>query len=216
MVPAVRASAGQAQVIPRRLIRTVPEAIDPAVEQRWAQACDLHPGWEHVTFRDPLDHAMFPLTCESWPYSKNGAQFAGLIRLEALWTLGGIYLDSDVTLYRTLDPLLACEAFAAWEDAEVVPDAVVGAEAGHPAIMACLLEALRRIETSDTDWRTGNGAWSTGPGVFTELLPGRSDVLLLPPGSFYPVHYTDKAACATHTPAPWTFGMHLWTGSWLG
>lgn len=202
-------------MIPPRLIRTIPEQVDAEVEARWDRACKLHPDWDHVTYRDPIDPAWFPLTAKHWPRCQNGAQFAGLVRLEALFAGGGVYIDSDVELFQPLDSLLHLRGFAGWEDREVVPDAVLGAEAEHPAIAACLRLATERIESPSMDWRTGNGAWSTGPGVTTEILPGRDDFTVLPPDSFYPVHYSHRAALDSHQPAPWTYGMHRWAASWL-
>ncbi len=204
-------------MIPARLIRTVPTQTSDLVEAWWRTACMLHPDWDFVTFRDPIDPSDFPVTARYWERCQTGAQLAGLIRLEALHTLGGIYIDSDVELFRSLEPLRSLPAFAAWEDAKVVPDAVIGAEAGHPAIRACLAMACARMESQSSDWRTGNGAWSTGPGVTTHVLPGRSDVLLLPPGSFYPYHYTEKQRASEdfRTLQPWAFGAHHWAASWL-
>lgn len=202
-------------MIPRRIIRSVPADTSAEVEAWWQKAIGLHPGWTMTTYRDPVNPNHFPISRDAWPLCQNGAQLAGLIRLEALWHLGGIWLDSDVELFRPLDSLLHCSAFAAWEDATTVPDAVLGAVPGHPAIRACLDEALRRIRTTDGDWRTGNGAWSTGPGVTTAVLPDRDDVLLLPPPSFFPVHYSEKDLTRSHEPAPFTFGIHHWAASWL-
>jgi mannosyltransferase OCH1-like enzyme len=137
--------------------------------------------------------------------------------LEYLWHHGGIYLDADVEVYRSLIPLLGCSVFAAWEDQNTVPDAVIGAERHHPAIEACLQLALARIESDDDDWHTGNGAWATGPGVTTAVLVNRPDVLLLPPGSFYPYHYSEKLRRWDdhESEQPWAFGAHHWAGSWL-
>lgn len=201
-------------MIPRRIVRTVPAETTEDVERFWRHTVDLHPEWEMVTYRDPIDPALFPVTSSFWPLCKNGAQLAGLVRLEALLD-GGIYLDSDIELYRPLTPLLSCQAFAAWEDPGVVPDAVLGAEAGHRAIRECLALALERLQSDSTDWRTGNGAWSTGPGVTTTVLVGRDDVLLLSPSSFYPIHYSNKEAIPHHRRDPWNFGMHHWHASWL-
>jgi mannosyltransferase OCH1-like enzyme len=196
----------------------VPRETTAEVEEFWHRTKVLHPAWDLVTLRDPIDPDQFPLTSRCWPLCTSGAQFAGLIRLEALFTHGGIWLDSDMELYRPLDPLLPLEAFAAWEDHEVVPDAVLGATAGHPAIEACLALAILRLGANDPNWRTGSGAWATGPGVTTTVLPGRSDVLLLPPGSFYPVHYRNKKHAAWNRVSgqqPWAFGAHRWHASWV-
>jgi hypothetical protein len=195
-------------VIPRRLIRTVPAEVDEEAEGFWSRFGELHPGWELITFRDPVDPAEFPLTAGHWDRCVSGAQRAGLIRLEALHRLGGVYVDADVEPYRPFDPLLGVDAFAAWEDAHVVPDAVLGAAAGHPAIRSAIDLAVERLDL---------GAWESGPGVTTELLPGRADVLLLPPGSFYPYPYNRKEL-RHHDHAreqPWAFVAHHWTMSWV-
>lgn len=203
-------------MIPKILLRTVPEHTTIEVEDFWRIACDLHPTWEHVTWRDPLDPLTFPETSPHWHLCQNGAHLAGLVRLEALWHWGGAYLDSDVELFRPLDPLLEHHVFAGFEDDNIVPDAVLGAEAHHPAIRACLDDALERIQSDSTDWRTGNGAWSCGPGVTTTNLIGRDDVTLYPPSAFYPYSYHEKhRRNDDHRANPLTYAAHHWAGSWL-
>lgn len=210
-------------MIPPTLIRTVPQHTSLEQETVWDEARALHPDWEHVTFRDPIDPNEFPRTAPHWHRCTNGAQLAGLVRLEALWQRGGIYLDSDVAVHRPLDALLQVQAFAAWEDRSIVPDAVLGAVPGHPAIDACLDLAIARITGTSGEprsWQTDTGAWSTGPGVTTTVLVGRADVLLLGPESFYPVHYApretlgERLVAEEAAPAPWTFGTHRWNWSW--
>lgn len=197
-------------MIPRRLVRTVPLHTSDFVERNWQRAAELHPGWQLVTWRDPIDPAAFPVTSPHWDRCTSGAQRAGLIRLEDLLHRGGIYLDSDVEPFRSLDPLLPLHAFAAWEDERVVPDAVLGAKPRHPAIAECLDLAIEAIE---------RGPWESGPGVTTRVLPGRDDVLLLPPGAFFPIHYRkpDRRALrrSDRGQAPWIFAVHHWSGSWL-
>lgn len=194
--------------IPRILHRTVPATVSPRHEAIWERWAKLHTDWELMTHRDPLNAAEWPETSHKWAECAKGAQLAGLIRLEALWRWGGIYVDSDVEPCRSLDPLLPLSAFAAWEDERCVPDAVIGSVPGHPAIRKCLDLALFRLPL---------GPWESGPGVLTEVLPKHEHVLLLPPGTFYPVHYrdTDRARkMASHAAAPWTFGLHLYEHSW--
>jgi mannosyltransferase OCH1-like enzyme len=196
------------------LVRTVPEQTPLQVEQWWAHARSLHPDWDCVTLRDPLDPAEFPFTGDYWRHCHNGAQLAGLIRLETIYRHGGLYIDSDVELFRPLDPLRSLDCFAAWEDENVVPDAVFGATPQHPAILECLDLALCRLMSTVTDWRTGNGAWSTGPGVFTTVLPQADGVTLFGPEAFYVPHYTQKDRLGD-PPHPDAYGRHHWHGSWL-
>ena len=193
--------------IPRILHRTVPADTSEQVEQWWQGFARLHPGWELRTYREPIDPADWPLTGDLFARCQNGAQKAGLIRLESLVTHGGVYVDSDVEPVRSLEPLLHCGAFAAWEDETTVPDAVLGAEPNHPAFLMALEKARGVIEG-------GGDAYQSGPAVTTEILPGRPDVLVLPPGACYPHHYLQK----NHPDAndgPWVFVRHHWHGSWL-
>lgn len=206
-------------MIPRRLIRTVPSTTAAEVEGFWQRSCDLHHDWDHVTFRDPIDTALFPITAEHWAACANGAQMAGLIRLEALLNLGGFYLDSDLELFRPLDDLAEMGAVGCWEDSRTVPDLFLAAEPGHPAIAACLDLALDRLHGDGRTWRDDGGAWSTGPGVTTTVLPGRDDVTLLDPDAFCAVHWSYKGP---HIPnyelrrrTPHARGRHWWRGSWL-
>lgn len=196
--------------IPRILHRTVPAEINPQVEQWWDAFGELHPGWELKTHRDPMESEDWPELGDLWTSCANGAQRAGLIRLEALWRWGGVYVDSDVEPLRSLEPLLHLPGFAAWEDRNVVPDAVLGAEQGHPAVKEMMRLARSSVEA-------GQSAWDSGPGVTTAVLPGRNDWLTLPPGAFYPYHYKSKQLRNNDhlNEQPWCYAVHHWAGSWL-
>lgn len=195
--------------IPRILHRTVPQTSEQS-DEWWSHWRDLLPGWVLKTHRDPLNADEWPETSDLWEKCQNGAQLAGLIRLEALWRDGGVYVDSDVEPYRSLEPLLHLVGFAAWEDNRCVPDAVLGFEPRHEAVRTMLDDARAVIEA-------GGDAWHSGPGVSTSVLARRTDVLLLPPGAFYPYHYSQKQhAHRDHMEEqPWCFGAHHWNGSWL-
>lgn len=192
--------------IPRILHRTVPAETTEEVEGWWRGWRALLPGWDLRTYREPLAESEWPLTSSAWGKCQNGAQKAGLIRLEALVCDGGVYVDSDVRPMRSLEPLLDVHAFAAWEDETTVPDAVLACEKGHPAFAQMLELAVASV-------LRGEDAWLSGPGVSTKVLPSRNDVLLLPPGSFYPHHYLQKSE-AGKKDGPWVFGEHMWHHSW--
>lgn len=206
-------------MIQQTLIRVVPAQTSAEAERFWSGACELHPTWDHLTLRDPIDSALFPLTSPYWHLAQNGAQFAGLVRLEAIYTAGGFYLDSDLELFGPLDDLCEHRAVGCWEDSETVPDLFMAAEAGHPAIAACIDLAIERISGPEGHWRTGNGAWSTGPGVTTTILPDRDDVTLLDPCAFTGVHWSYKGPHIDNDEmrrrCPDARGRHWWRASWL-
>lgn len=211
---------GYAVPIPKILFRTVPTETDAQTEAWWESSVALTPGWQHITYRDPIDPDMFPVSVEHWDTCTSGAQRAGLIRLEAMIAHGGIYLDSDAELVRDPSSLLQLKGFGGYEDRNVVPDCIFGFEPRHPAVPLLLEDAVAHLS---------EGAWESGPGAFTRNLPGRSDVLLFPPATLMPYHYNrrDKARYGPGTPqgrhnfrqlvesSPWTIAAHHWQGSWL-
>lgn len=213
---AMRAIRGSANVtatggVPPVLHRVVPEKTSAAAEAYWRRWQELHPDWQFMTHRDPLNPADWPLTAAHWHRVTAGAQFADLIRLEALVRWGGVYVDQDMEPLRNMDSLLAVPAFAAYEDRNSIPNAVLGARAGHPAMVECLDLALERLAA-------GQDIWHCGPGVTTAVLPKYPDVLLLPPGSFYPYHYSEKHRAGDNhrQEQPWAFAVHHWWHSWKG
>lgn len=198
-------------MIPRRLIRTVPADTSIDVEQLWNTATALHLNWEHVTLRDPVDTSRFPITAPYWPDVQTGAQLADLIRAEELWQRGGWYIDSDVLCVKPFDTLCALDGVVAWEDAQHIPNAVMGFRAGHPALRRVLELAIER---------RGEGTWAAGVGVTTEVFSeDRPDVVVLPPAAFYPVHWRIAHAQAQNWQSvadrtPGCYVVHQYAASW--
>jgi hypothetical protein len=202
--------------IPRILHRTLPAGdIAPEVDQWWLGWQQLLPGWKFQTWREPCEPD-FPELADVLPHCIAGAQRAGLIRLAILVRDGGVYMDSDVSPVASLEPLLHVPAFAGWEDDNCLPDAVLGAEPGHPAFVAALASAIELVRNPTRGRTPDQQVWDSGPGVSTATLPGRPDVLCLPPGAFYPVHYLDKARLdeVAAQPPKGCFGIHQWHHSW--
>ena len=197
-------------MIPRRLVRTVPAVTTAETERLWAVATELHPDWEHVTWRDPVDRSAFPLTSPYWDECESGAQLADLIRAEDLLHHGGWYIDSDIWMLRPLDSLCALDGVAAWEDHLYIPNAVLGFRPGHDALRHVVdLAIARRMR----------GTWLAGVGVTTEVFRNRTDMTLLPPGAFYPVHWRDAHRRMVDwneeaKMAPFAFAIHKYAASW--
>ena len=83
------------------------------------------------------------LSVRKWAYA------ADYVRLYALYNEGGIYLDTDVFLFKNFDPFLSDDAFIGKEDsmhfnndgymgAQYLTSHCMGAIKGHPFIKQCL------------------------------------------------------------------------------
>lgn len=116
----------------------------PALQQRCLRSWRKHlPGYEIICWdRERFDIEAVPFVREAVERRK-WAFAADYIRLHALASEGGIYLDSDVEVFRSFDPFLHHRAFSGIEYWPELPSlaiegAVIGAEPGHPWIQACL------------------------------------------------------------------------------
>ena len=88
------------------------------------------------------DTRRFDLSQSAWvreAFEKRKYAFAAdYIRFYALYTMGGIYLDSDVEVLRPFDDLLALPYFIGAEKAGTPEAAVMGAERGCDWVKQCL------------------------------------------------------------------------------
>lgn len=64
--------------------------------------------------------------------SKKYAFASDYIRLYALYHHGGIYLDSDIQVFRTFDNFLNCKSFTGFEKNDAIAAWIFGSEKGNP------------------------------------------------------------------------------------
>ena len=192
--------------IPKIIHFVVPES--PSAEQLKIieTAIALHPEWAVKVWNDKQRFPEIELD-KYLSKTTSGAQAADLIRLMAVYTYGGVYLDSDMQVHRPLDKLVEeVGFFIASEDGYNLTNACFGASAGHPALGA-IIEHLLRLEP---DWNLPPNV-TTGPELYAKLLRWRSDISVLPRETFYPYHHY-HAVKKVHA---LSYCEHLWAGSWL-
>lgn len=84
----------------------------------------------------------FDLDCCKWvrqAYEKRKWAFiADYFRFWVLYNFGGIYLDSDVQVFKNFDNLLGCKSFTGYEYMGIPEAAVIGAEKGTGWLKQCL------------------------------------------------------------------------------
>ena len=137
------------------------------------------------------------------------AQTADVLRLELLYRLGGVYVDTDFECFKPIDLLLAgARTVFCSENGAVISNSFIAAEAGSPLILR-LLDRLPQ---------TLGGPYpnqETGPGFFTRELLGMGfgeEVRLLPSRYLYP--YSMGQSRATAETHPEAYAAHHWAHSW--
>jgi mannosyltransferase OCH1-like enzyme len=143
-------------------------------------------------------------------------------RMVALVEHGGIYLDTDVEMRRSFDPLLDQSCFFGFQRTDVptenVNGAVMGAVKGH-----WFIEELRNhfVEKLDGRHEVGSG---TGPALISQKLSLQGlqnysdtpvkvrDISVYPRRYFYPYHWEESFSESCITPD--TYAVHLWEHTW--
>ncbi len=166
--------------------------------------------------------------------AKKYAFAADYIRFYALYNEGGIYLDSDVEVLKSFNPLLDCKTFIGFEAAtEMVEPAIVGAEPGMPWCKAILdyyvgKEFIPGMDTSSVlaPIITGNAIRATYPD-FPATIPASpvkindGEVVVCPATYFSPIKYDieknyqgKKVSSSKYSQNPETYCIHRFNASW--
>ena len=110
------------------------EKIKACIES-WKEHCK---GWEIKEWNeDNFDINFNSFTKQSYE-NKMYAFTSDVVRLYALYTEGGVYLDTDVFMYKPIDEFLTEEGFTGFEDVNYPATATMGAEKGNPVIKLML------------------------------------------------------------------------------
>ena len=210
-------------MIPKIVHRTVPKVRTKLMNYCWDSVIQYTPDWEHMTHEDDDDYA---LVGPFLPLCKEGAFRADLIRLEVLYRYGGVYLDSDVELFRSIDPLLNDKMFLVKEQDSYLMNAIMGTVPNNQVILemidlsisilandGMMPERPRHVKDA---LQTQKIPYSFGPYVIDRIGMKYSEVTKLPSKAFhtfYPVVDTDTDLLKKD---PEVYGMHAYVGSWLG
>ena len=78
---------------------------------------------------DNFDLDMYPYVREAYD-NRKFAFVTDVVRLHALYTEGGVYMDTDVEVLKSLDPFLHHTAFSGFEDDVHIPTGIMASEKG--------------------------------------------------------------------------------------
>jgi inositol phosphorylceramide mannosyltransferase catalytic subunit len=171
----------------------LPEEHKPWIES-WKRH---HPNWEHRLWTEdnlPLN----PLRPEVLDRLRAPVERADILRLEILYTHGGVYLDTDLECLRPLDDILEDHTFVGvCHKQGRITNTAIAAIPAHPL----LDRAMHEIKPLDFYW-TGNSDTLkdvAGPRLLQRLLSEFPDVMLLDPPLFFPSNAEERQyAIAVH------------------
>ncbi len=143
--------------------------------------------------------------------AKKWAFVSDYIRAKAIYTQGGIYLDTDVRVLDRLDPLLNDKAFIGFENNEYLSAAIFGAEKGHPLMK----DILDYYDQKNFTFDSNNQLAGVNSLSVTEIVTKNYGLKL---GNFdqnlsQGLHvYNDGVLC---NPSGSSKTIHLFTGTWI-
>lgn len=182
-----------------KIIHQIHFGHPPAPEtQRWMDGIRaMNPDFDYILWSENnIDELNIPI-----PNDHHPASISNIVRLYAVYTMGGIYLDTDFEAHKPFDePLLN---HGAW-----VPDkigghycvAAFGAEPSHPWVK-WQIDNIPRFVTPSAGWVSD----------LTDASPVDS-ISILPVDTFFPYHW--NAPENKRVPTQSTYAEHKWAKSW--
>lgn len=141
------------------------------------------------------------------------------VRLKVLYEFGGVYMDTDVNVLKSLEPLLTHKGFTGFEDNTHCITATMGAEKGNRWIKLLLDDYNNRHFINED----GELDLSTNTIRITNLMQSKyqvkldgsyqdfNDFTLYPFDYFCANNYNSKKIITTAN----TYTVHLYNASWL-
>lgn len=166
-----------------------------------------------------IDFSECPYAVEAFEQRK-WAFLSDYIRLKVLSLQGGIYLDTDVEVLKSFDPLLLQPAFIGFESPTALCTAVIGAEKESALIRELVQTYLDRhfvLPSGELDYTTNVMAltkhatnhWGLSLNDQQQFL--RDGIALYPSWAFSPIDYqSGQLQQLTES-----YCIHHFTGSWL-
>jgi mannosyltransferase OCH1-like enzyme len=184
-----------------------PEAVKKCIES-WKKYCPDYTiiEWNEFNF----DTTYNKYTTDSYILGKY-AYTSDVARLWALYNFGGIYMDTDVQVYQSLDKFLEYFFFTGFESAHYPVTAVMGAEKGNELIKEMLDVYDKKIFKTHENWHdyeTNTMIMSDIIGKYFErdvpALQIKDNMAIYPPETF----------CTHVDLTKDVYAQHLMLGSW--
>ncbi|MBQ6772647.1 MAG: glycosyl transferase [Synergistaceae bacterium] len=182
----------------------------------WKKFC---PDYQIIEWNeDNFDLDYCPYTREAYD-SRKFAFVTDVVRLYAMITFGGIYMDTDVEVIKPLDDLLQFHAVSGFESVKYIPTGLMACEKNNPAFSEFLREydGLHFISQDGTQDITTNCVRITNKCLEYGLRLDNTEQTLANGFHILPIDYlcpkdlqTGKINLTANT-----YTIHHFNGSWL-
>lgn len=181
----------------------------------WKKVC---PDYQIVEWNeDNFDLSIVPNYVRQAMEAGRWAFVTDYVRLRVLTERGGIYMDTDVELVKTLDPFLHHQAFAGFERLDAIQTGLLACEKEFPLF----LEFLEHYDTASFLLSDGTPDTTTNVEVLTDLclkhglvcddrLQTVAGLTIYPKEIFCPVDFETRRLHKTRK----TVTIHWFSGSW--
>lgn len=181
----------------------------------WKKYC---PDYEIIEWNeDNFDISSAPLYVRQAYEAKKWAFVTDYVRLYAMTTFGGIYMDTDVEVVASLDPFLSHQAFSGFESNGFIPTGLMACEKGF----SLFLEFLQYYDTAKFIKDDGTLDMTTNVIIMTDIclrhgfIPNGqfqevAGFALYPKDFFCPMEYSTGIVHRTKE----TVAIHWFNGSW--
>lgn len=195
----------------------------------------LHPKWEVKVWDNLSINQEFPDLVKILARLHPLSFVSNLIGYHVLERYGGIYLGSNITSFRSLEPLRIYPIFTVCQDplqsignhtlitlrmakgeCKLACNAVIGSRPHHPALQQVIKESMehsqKRLQLNQQ--KPAYDSEITSPLRWSSVVAGYPDVVWLRSFTFYSCKWTQKRNCTKENfnSDPKIFGMHMWEG----
>jgi mannosyltransferase OCH1-like enzyme len=156
---------------------------------------------------------------------KKWAFVSDYVRFSMLYKFGGIYLDTDMLMVKSLDEFLDNKCFLGAEDENYINAGIIGTEKKHYFIKQCLIKYEDIKMKNETDW-----SQVTVPKIITKVFRECynfnslftdkieiQNIVIYPPSYFYPLSLKDRKDIFNYKDylTSDSHAVHLWNASWI-
>ncbi len=187
-----------------------------AWQKSWQNA---HPDWQYILWTDKEVQKFGLTNHEIYNASRNYGERSDIVRIEVLYRLGGLYVDTDFECLQPFDTFHHCFNFytAVGYSSEVqLWNGLIASVPGHP-ILKRYIDTMGKTPASNAyEVFNTTGAFLYTRCFFEVIAQNSGPIALLPVTYVYPwPNYLCAEKDGRKYIRPESYGIHHWHRSWL-